>query len=220
VRGPRAVRQRKPPRRTRERIVETSRTLFNVAGERHTTSADIAAEMGISPGNLYYHFRNKTAIVATLFSEYDARVRLVLDVPSERVPNLEDLWFLLHHVFEAMWEYRFLYRDLDEVTTNDAKLGRAFGKLVRDVAATFMTLCETMRQVGRMHASAREIAMLGDNVALVATFWMPFRKLMSTSGDDPVEDIALAASQVLALVAPYLDGDGRALLDRIADDYR
>src|SRR5436189_705260 len=105
--------ERKRPRRTRERILETALLLFNGVGEPNATTADIADEMEISPGNLYYHFHNKDDIIAELFAGFERRLDGLLISPEGRDAGVEDLWFLLHLLFEAMWDHRFLFRDLD-----------------------------------------------------------------------------------------------------------
>src|SRR5215207_10034406 len=128
--------EKKPPRRTRERILETALELFNRAGEPHVTTADIADEMNISPGNLYYHFRNKDEIITELYATYEARVLPLLADPAGREIDVDDLWLLLHLVFEEMWAYRFLYRDLDELTSRNHRLGARFGELLRHSCAT------------------------------------------------------------------------------------
>ena len=104
--------ERKRPRRTRERILETALVLFNGVGEPNVTTADIADEMEISPGNLYYHFHNKDDIIAELFAGFERRLDGLLTFPEGRDAGVEDLWFLLHLLFEAMWDHRFLFRDL------------------------------------------------------------------------------------------------------------
>jgi len=147
---------RKPPRRTRERILETSLALFNREGEPHITTADIADEMNISPGNLYYHFRNKDDIIGELYAAYEKSVMPLFAVPADT--DVEDLWFLLHVLFERMRDYRFLYRDLDEITSRNRKLALRVADLLRSFDGTVLELCRSLVRSGRMRASERELS--------------------------------------------------------------
>jgi len=90
----------KAPRRTRERILELSLRLFNEFGEPNITTTVIAEEMNISPGNLYYHFRNKDDIVNSIFVQFETEIERILTVPAGRRPNMEDVWLYLPLMFE------------------------------------------------------------------------------------------------------------------------
>ena len=92
--------------KTRQRILDTSLAMFNLQGEPNVTTNHIADELEISPGNLYYHFRNKDDIIEQLFQRYEERMDSALIAPEGRLPNLEDIWLQLHLVFECIWEYR------------------------------------------------------------------------------------------------------------------
>ena len=98
----------KRPRRTRERILETGLALFNRDGAPQVTTADIADEMNISPGNLYYHFDNKDEIVFELYARYEEGVLPLYADRAGRPLDVDDLWLWLHLLFERMWNYRFL----------------------------------------------------------------------------------------------------------------
>ena len=50
---------RKAPRRTAQRILETALEMFNRFGEPNVSTTALSAELGISPGNLYYHYPAK-----------------------------------------------------------------------------------------------------------------------------------------------------------------
>jgi AcrR family transcriptional regulator len=211
--------ERKRPRRTRERIVETSLVMFNRLGAPNVTTADIAVEMGISPGNLYYHFRNKDEIVGELFAALEVRLDALLDPRVSGVVDVEDLWLFLHLLFEAMWDYRFLYRDLDEILSRSRKLATHFASILRRGTATVSALCRSMVDAGAMRASEREISAIAENVALVATFWISYQRIAAQEPDAAVVNLDRAAYQVLSLIAPFLQGQSRALLDRLSQDY-
>src|SRR5215204_6637841 len=138
--------QRKPPRRARERILETSLALMNRLGEPHVTTADIADELNISPGNLYYHFRNKDDIIGELYAMLEAKIAPLLVVPTDRPPGAEDLWLMLHLLFERMWDFRFFYRDLDEITSRNRRIAQRFSALTRRGEATVIELCRGMAE--------------------------------------------------------------------------
>jgi len=212
--------ERKRPRRTRERILETSLALFNRAGAPNVTTADIADEINISPGNLYYHFGNKEEIVGELYAAHEARVLPLFADPGGRAIGVEDVWLWLHVLFEEIARHRFLYRDLDLIAARDPKLGARFGKLVRQGSATVIELCRAMVAAGTMHASEREIAALAQNILLVATYWHSFERVRRATRDDAgPPDAGRAAYQVLTLLAPYLVGDARTLIERLGEDY-
>jgi AcrR family transcriptional regulator len=211
---------KKRPRRTRERILETALALFNRHGEPSVTTAHVADEMNISPGNLYYHFRNKDEIIGELYAAYEAGVAPLFSTPPDRAAGVEDLWLLLHLLFERMWSYRFLFRDLDELASRNRRLAARFAELMRRGENTVIVLCRGMVAAGAMRASEREIAALARNVAVVATYWLSYQRLAmpSADGGEPAR-LDRAAYQVMALIAPFMRGDARALIDRLGDEY-
>src|SRR5439155_24921871 len=60
--------------RTRDRILEASLALFNQDGLAAGSTHRIAAELGISSGNLHYHFKAKQLIVGGLFRRFEERL--------------------------------------------------------------------------------------------------------------------------------------------------
>ncbi len=217
--------EKKRPRRTPQRILETSLALFNRFGEPHITTADIADELNISPGNLYYHFRNKDDIIGGLYESLEAAIAPLLTLPEGRAASVEDLWLLLHLLFERMREYRFFYRDLDEITSRNRKIASRFADLTRRGENTVIELCRGLVVAGEMRASEREIAALASNVTLVSTYWMSYQRIGARRGGDDSSahesavSLDRAAYQVLALIAPYLLGDGRLLIERLGENY-
>src|SRR3546814_18772791 len=99
-------------RAPRKRIPDCALAMCNAQGEPTVTTNHIADELEISPGNLYYHFRNKDDITEELFARFDARMDDALAAPDGRMPGLVYIWLQLHLAFEAIWVSRFMYRDL------------------------------------------------------------------------------------------------------------
>src|SRR5512134_405288 len=151
---------------TRERILEASLRLFNERGEPNVATSDIAHELGISPGNLHYHFRHKNELVVRLFDRFRGRVEVALGVPEGRPAHAEDLWLFLHVLFEEVRDHRFLFRDLDDLLSRDRRLKRELARLMRGLVAA-----------GAMRAGEREIDALAEGTAMIVAYWMSFKAI-------------------------------------------
>ena len=205
--------------KTRERILQTSLQLFNEEGAPRTTTNHIADEMNISPGNLYYHFRNKDEIIYHLFLSYEKKISDALQVPQSRDLNMEDMWLYLHLVFESIWEYRFLYRDLENIVSRSRKLRLRFKRILERKIKTAVAIFEGLVQTKVMQATTEEIQALATNVAVIATYWINFYNIRGDDHNSNDNNLGLGVYQVMALVSPFLREDMRKLLQKLSHDY-
>lgn len=209
----------KPKRRTRERIKETALVLFNRFGEPSVTTAAIAAEMGISHGNLYYHYRSKEKIVEDLFAAYIAEIEGALAAPKRRPPHVEDVWLFLHLVFETIYRYRFLYRDLNELLSRHRIIESRFKRVLAHQRLTAERLLEGLVAAGELAASRVEIAALAENMTLVATYWLSYAFASDPRAPQDGATLAHGVFQAMSLAAPHLSPEGRKLFDHLAQPY-
>lgn len=205
--------------RTVERILAGSLRLFNEHGEANVTMGMIAAALGISPGNLYYHFRNKEKIVEALFQRFESRIDIDPPAGGDAAHAIEDLWLFVHLALEAIWDYRFLYRNLDDLAARNRKVRDHLNRLFDRNHAAIVSLCDNLVAARAMTATPEEIRVLARNALLVATYWLNFHSLRERRPDLSPANLGLAAYQVLALVAPYLRGGARAHLDELRRRY-
>ncbi len=109
---------------TPDRILDTALRLFNQSGTAAVSTNHIADALGMSPGNLYYHFRNKEAIIRALFEQQFADWDTIYSLPDDRMPTLDDLQRLVDNTFPISWNYRFIYRELIALLRRDDELNR------------------------------------------------------------------------------------------------
>jgi AcrR family transcriptional regulator len=206
-------------RQTRQRILDAALAMFNEQGEPNVTTNHIADELEISPGNLYYHFRNKDDIIEQLFQRYEERMDAALASPdgSGQLRDLEDIWLQLHLVFECIWEYRFLYRDIVEILSRNRRLRLRFGRILRRAAENAQASMRGLVQAGVMRASAAEVEATATNILVVATFWLNYA---SVRGDkDEHEAIRQGIVQVMMLLSPLLRDAERVHLNTLTRAY-
>ena len=205
--------------RTRARILAEALRLFNEKGESRVTTGMIAGALNMSPGNLYYHFANKDAIVEQLFVRFGARVDIEPAASVAGPGAIEDLWLYLHLMLEAIWDFRFLYRNLDDLLARNRKLRDQFNRILDRKVAAMSALCDGLVRARAMRATPEEIRALVANVLVVSTYWLNFQSVRGRRDEVSAADLGQGAYQVLSLIAPYLVGEARRHLDALSRTY-
>ena len=117
--------------KTAEKILLTALELFNSNGESGVTSVDIALELDISPGNLYYHFKGKEIIVSALFEMYREHMESILNSREAGDINIQDFFYYLLLILQQSHLFRFLYRSPSDIAEKYPEVSRGFQKLMK-----------------------------------------------------------------------------------------
>jgi AcrR family transcriptional regulator len=210
--------------KTRDKILLSSLELFNERGERNVTTNHIAAHLAISPGNLYYHFRNKSDIIYEIFLEYEKLVDFYLDIPEERQITLDDLTFYLESVFDGLWSYRFFHRDLEYLLDSDRRLREDYREFTERCLGAISRIFEKLAEAGIIdHQPENLRSAMSLNVWLVITNWMAYLKTAHASEGDgslTLTHLKQGIYQVLTLELPYLTPHYREQVMALREKYR
>ncbi|MGB3595951.1 MAG: TetR/AcrR family transcriptional regulator [Pseudomonas neustonica] len=160
--------------KTRDRILQASLHLFNEQGERAVTTNHIAAHLGMSPGNLYYHFRNKQQIIAELVAAYEANVEGYLQVPQGRPLDLQDKANYLESISQGLWQYRFLLRDLEHLVSADPDMAERYRQFSRRCLHSGQAIYQGLIDAGVLCARRANPEVLALNSWLLMNSWVSF----------------------------------------------
>jgi AcrR family transcriptional regulator len=213
---------KKAPRRTAERILEVSLELFNRFGEPNVSTTLISAELGISPGNLYYHYPAKDELINALFDRYEHALGELLHA-SDSVRDVEDAWFFMHTLFELIWQYRFLYRDLNDLLSKNRRLETHFQTILKNKAHAVKAMLDSMSLAGALQIDSREVDATATSMVVLLTYWLSFEYVRDPRKALEPESAQAAllrgAHHVLNLLVPYLQAEQRAHLLRLVGAY-
>lgn len=210
--------------KTRDKILLYSLELFNERGERDVTTNHIAAHLAISPGNLYYHFRNKSDIIYEIFQEYEKLVGYYLHIPENRPLTLDDMTFYLESVFDGLWRYRFLHRDLEYLLDRDPRLRSDYRAFTDRCLVAIRRIFEKLADGGIIEPQPESLrTAMSLNVWLVITNWMAYLKTAhaaEASASLTLRELKQGIYQVLTLEIPYLTPAYRDRVMALREKYR
>ena len=188
--------------KTAEKILLTSLEMFNQHGEANVTCVDIAIELDISPGNLYYHFKGKEAIVNALFDMYLRRTSKILVSPESEGLALSGFFHYLLQLLESAHLFRFVYRNPNDLMSKYPDIARNFKRLMKSKEEAFVAILEYFQGNGIVCANKAQIQALAELINVMFTQSQNYFLLKGLEINE--KDISVHALTLLFhVLAPY-----------------
>ena len=213
---------KKAPRRTAERILGVTLELFNRFGEPNVSTTLISSELNISPGNLYYHFPAKDELVNALFTRYETALNELLSA-APSVHDVEDAWFFMHTLFELVWQYRFLYRDLNDLLSKNRRLEAQIKDGLLHKTTAFRTVLDSLEHEGVLAITVSEREATATHMVVMLTWWLSYEYVRdprhALEPESAQASLLRGAKHVLSLLSPFAAGENKAHLQALLAAY-
>lgn len=198
---------------TKQKILNASICLFNQNGMANVRLQQIANEIGISPGNLAYHFKNKEAIVEAINEDLYEEAAEILS--TYRIfPNLMDFDNQLTKYFAFIQEYPFYFLDLLEIERHypdiQSKRRLQISKMISQICKRFHF--NQSRGIIMVEPRPGVYKSVSNAIWVLITFWVPQNMVRGTNASvDVVEFKEMVWNQVY----PYFTKQGEAEFEQL-----
>lgn len=206
--------------KTKERIIEASIELFNSQGERNVTTNHIASHLNISPGNLYYHFRNKEEIIRHIFTKYADHMQVSFEPVKPSQDAIKILTNYLDAVFSALYHFNFLYDNLPVIMARDPELRVQYLQIHDKMMEKIHHLIVSLQVAGVINMDNTDIDDLANIIKQQVTFWISYSK--TSSEDSAITEPLLykGLMKVLLLFKPYVTDQYKEAVLEISAKYK
>ena len=169
----------------------------------------IVEALKISPGNLYYHFKNKEEIIRILFDDVERALHELLTADIEIPISAARFAGFYLRSLEVVWDNRFFYGGLLQLLRNDEVLAERYRKVQADTIDGLEGLARQFYKDGNMAKpkGRNGFRSLGLNTWLIWTNWIRYKQTMSPSQLVTREDLVEGVTQIVDVLTPYLEPD-------------
>lgn len=189
---------------TQSLILKAALTLFNERGASRVTTHMIAEQAGISPGNLYYHFKNKEEVIRAIFWQMDLFSKFEWAGRGPQNPK-EGLTGFMRFLFGELSRYQFFFREF-------ASLLRADPVLAKLWQMRYEALFDAMRETARLWVEVGIIKPFKNTMeidAFIENFWI----LANFSGVHLEYRVHQTPDLLVRFLYPYHTEKGQRVLD-------
>jgi len=206
--------------KTKDRIIDASIELFNSEGERNVTTNHIASHLNISPGNLYYHFRNKEEIIRHIFTKYADHMQVSFEPVKPSQDAMKILTNYLDAVFSALYHFNFLYDNLPVILARDPELRIQFLQIHDKMMEKIHHLIVSLKAADVINVENDDIDDLANIIKQQVTFWISYCKTSSEDATITEPVLYQGLMKVLVLFKPYVTAQYKEAVAEVTAHYK
>ncbi|MDB0037770.1 TetR/AcrR family transcriptional regulator [bacterium] len=192
---------------TKQKILAASQQLFNDCGVSNVSLRTIADEVGISVGNLQYHFKKREDVIETLYFQL---VEKIDEIYSIRTDDLMESFFNISiEMFELLYEYHFFLLDFILIIRNNKKIKNHYSELSRRREEEFTEFVGVFIKNGlfREEVLVNEYQSFFKRTEVITNFW--FSSVLIQTEKLSKETIGEYSLLIGQSIYPYLTVNGR-----------
>lgn len=209
--------KKKSKTNTKQRILDTAIALFNKTGIQNITSRHIATEMGISYGNLDYHYKNKEALLLAIYKQMRDEMSDSYTSADPTTGSFEQIHRLLLHLESFQYKFRFFNLDVLEISRSYPKINRLLKNTFRIRKQQMADMLNQAIADGFFIKSTEEhIGQLLLSIRIIITFWLSQEELLSDS--KAKKENSGMSGQIWMLLMPYMTEKGQLLYSSLVDE--
>lgn len=168
---------------TKQKILAVARTLFNDYGYNSVSLRDIAKAVGISEGNLTYHFKKKENLIESLLLE------VVDTFPTGTPQTLEELDAIFEDLQQNVQKNLYFFLHYAQLSQSSPEICQKqsirYSKLLEKLKRAFQNLNEA--GLLRDEVFSGEYDNMIDTLYMSIIYWAPFMELKKTAHADNTE---------------------------------
>jgi AcrR family transcriptional regulator len=207
--------------RTVARILEGALELLNRSDGAAVTTNHIAAHLRMSPGNLYYHFRNREEIVRAIFPRIVSEALAATALPAGSQLTAHEFGERHLQGLRTLWRYRFFFRDLHQFIVKDAQLAEDYRDYQRRLRVQYRSIFERLIADGSMQLPepAEDLDRLVADSMVIWANWIPHLMALRPRREITRRDVVEGALHSFLVVAPFLARRFAAETRRVIESY-
>jgi AcrR family transcriptional regulator len=201
--------------KTKQKIIDASKDLFNAQGYSQVTIRMIALKLEMSSGNLNYHYKKREEILESLYFEmvadFDQRIETLPEIEISFAQIRNDIQTSM----ERMMDYKFIWTDLFNILKANHTIRNHFNNVYPKRISGNVFLFDHLQKMQLMRTEnfQKEYQALAKRMVHFGDTWIYTSELYNKKGSKKL--LESQVNSMLAMIYPYLTVTGRQEFEKV-----